>query len=87
MYDPFYNTGGAPFPPYPPMQQPMQPPLWMQQQPMYFSMPFPGPFSSPDFSNSQSFQNLQNFGEEINSYPPQDFSPPQPDFSGYYPTY
>ena len=51
MYDPFYNTGGAQ---YPPMFQPTNPggfaggPMWMQMPPGYSPMPAPGPFGPPD---------------------------------------
>jgi len=90
MYDPFYNTG-TPFPLMPPaMQPPSMPngfsaPLWMQMPPGYSPMPFPGPFTPPGYSNFQSFQNPQNFGEENNPYPPQEMPPPPPqNFPGYF---
>ena len=72
MYpDPFYYTGGAQYPPYPPMVPPENPDGFP-------FMPFPEPVNAPG----------GGFGfPPVQGYPFQSFSPPPPDFSGFYPGY
>jgi len=90
MYpDPFYNTGGAQFPPMGPPASNDFAPMWMQMPPGFSPMPFPGQPNCPGgdcgasqqggVQNNFSFPSAQSF-----SYP--GFGPPPPpNFSGYYP--
>ena len=93
MYpDPFYNTGGAQFPP---MYPPMNPggfagdPMWMQMPPGYAPMPFSGPANCPggNCGGSQQGGMQNNFGfSPADGYGYPGYGPPPPpNFSGYYP--
>jgi len=94
MYpDPFYNTGGAQYPPMvPPASNDFAGPMWMQMPPGFSPMPFPNQPNCPggDRGGQQQqggAQNSQNFGfPPVQNYPFPGFGPPPPpNFSGYYP--